>query len=277
METEPVPEENPKAEPEVQPASSGFKEDEEFYFPDGNLFVRVNTHEFFVHKYKLGEFKDIEPKLVFEPYSHQIIELEGDEHDFRNTFKVLYASLYTSKTSSFEVSILVSSLRIATKFNHSALRSFVIDELELRKLPPMDYLPFAKQFGVPEWEARALDHLAIRAEPVTVAEASLLGTEAFVAMIVRREKRLANTQPTSTNRAEDIIDLSETPEERINEPPPSRSQTMESSLSPLSPKYPRTRSQIQETPGSRASTSGTEAAHRGGVSKRGRKKRASVL
>ncbi|KAG8700944.1 hypothetical protein FRC08_004365 [Ceratobasidium sp. 394] len=257
MDIEIAPEDGQKPVLEACTVPRAVKEDQDFYFPDGNLYLRVNGHEFFVHRYKLGEFREIEPKLVFQPDSPQVLELEGDENDFRNTFKVLYASFYYSNLSDFDAPVLVSALRIATRFNHSALRTFAIDNLELKQLPPMDYLPLAREFDVPMWEARALDHLTIRHEPVTVAEAALLGTESFVAMIVRRERRLtqhhkpldqlatdemANSAASSGGSTEDIIDLCDTPEGPHGELPVS--QFPQDPASPA--KYPRTRSRVQE-------------------------------
>ncbi|KAG8739489.1 hypothetical protein FRC10_005585 [Ceratobasidium sp. 414] len=189
---------------------------------------------------------------------------------------------YYSNLSDFDVPVLVSALRIATRFNHSALRSFALDNLELRQLPPMDYLPLAREFDVPKWEARALDHLAIRDEPVTVAEAGLLGTESFVAMIVRRERRLtqhhkplekpATDENTDSgvspgSLTEGIIDLCDAPDDQPGELPVSQSR--EGSASPQ--KYPRTRLQLRQTQGSKAVLAGAPI-HQKGVAKKASKK-----
>ncbi|KAG9088697.1 hypothetical protein FRC07_012485, partial [Ceratobasidium sp. 392] len=168
---------------------------------------------------------------------------------------------------------MVSTLRIATKFNHSPLRKFAIDNLELRQLPPMDYLPLAKEFNVPEWEARAIDHLAIRDEPVTVAEANLLDTESFVAMLHRREQQLrrpqkVSEQPAANNATqapdksrettEDVIDLCDAPEDQLDKPSKSESPDSDSSLS-SPPRYPRRKSTIQQTPVTKAGKAATQS------------------
>ncbi|KAG9088705.1 hypothetical protein FRC07_012483 [Ceratobasidium sp. 392] len=168
---------------------------------------------------------------------------------------------------------MVSTLRIATKFNHSPLRKFAIDNLELKQLPPMEYLPLAKEFNVPEWEARAIDHLAIRDEPVTVAEANLLDTESFVAMLHRREQQLrrpqkASEQPATNNAAqttdnsrettEDVIDLCDAPEDQLDKPTMSESPDSDSSLS-SPPRYPRRKSTIQQTPATKAGKTATQS------------------
>jgi hypothetical protein len=191
---------------------------------------------------------------------------------------------YFSSITDFDPAVLVSSLRIATNFDHPALRQFAIDHLELKELPPMDYLPFAREFNVPDWEARALDHLAIRAEPVTVAEAELLGTESFVAMIVRREQRLAHNDSLSklstdnaaartsgpkSSSVEEVIDLCDDTDDwrGFREPSPSAGR----GASPTS--YPRTRSRVRKTRGSKVTSSAKRTSSRSGVTRGPAKRR----
>ncbi|QRV95132.1 hypothetical protein RhiJN_23150 [Ceratobasidium sp. AG-Ba] len=283
-------------DPPKSPAPpSGIKEDMEFHFPDGNVYLRINGNEFFVHRYKLLEFRGMESMLEAQPESHPVLELNEDENDFRNTFRVLYASV-----SDFGAPVLASALRLATRYDHTALRKFAIDNLERMQLPPMDYLPLAREFNVVEWEKRALDHLAIRDEPITVAEASLLGTESFVAMIVRREQRLVqaahlkssqervatpSTEPRATPDAivkdaeEDVIDLSDAPDDQasVDSPRATSEPTNGEEPPPSDPSYPRTRRHLRQSLSGTPTSLNKQAAHQNGVAKKpGRKRKQPV-
>jgi hypothetical protein len=98
-----------KSDPTPLTLPGGMEQDKDFYFTDGNvhLLVRnqvnmktassadcaqVNKQVFFVHRFKLAEFRGIELKLRVEPGSAGVLELPGDPNDFRNTFKLIYAS-----------------------------------------------------------------------------------------------------------------------------------------------------------------------------------------
>jgi hypothetical protein len=93
----------------------------------------------------------------------------------------------------YDTPVLISTLKIATNFNHSGLRDFAIQELELKSLSPMDFIPIARELKVPQWEARALEMLVARIAPVTLEEARVIGIEAFVELVSQREKRMTRS------------------------------------------------------------------------------------
>ncbi|KAG8723685.1 3'-5' DNA helicase [Ceratobasidium sp. 395] len=160
--------------------------DEEFNFPDGNIYLRVENTVFFIHKFKLLDFRKIE-KMV---RSHDEILLKGSVLDFRNVLRVLYLSFKALAHFNLDTPTLISALRLATTYEYQDLRVFAIQQLELKALPSLDYLPLALKFGIEDWTCRAMDYLVSRDEPITETEAELLGTKLFVTTVARREKRL---------------------------------------------------------------------------------------
>ncbi|KAG9079568.1 hypothetical protein FS749_008413 [Ceratobasidium sp. UAMH 11750] len=168
------------------------EQDRLFNIPVGNVHLRVENRIFSIPRYRLAEFCTIKSRLSVQ--FHDQLVLEGSYIDFHNTFKILLAPVFSKSPSDFDTQVLISALRIATKFNHPQLRAFCIRNLELRKLPEMDYLPLARELGIPDWEKKAIDYLSARRESITVKEAQLLGTELFVSTAARREERVAREQ-----------------------------------------------------------------------------------
>ncbi|KAG9073802.1 hypothetical protein FRC06_011146, partial [Ceratobasidium sp. 370] len=190
---------SPDVKPDVARLNShdGIERDEEFNFLDGNISLRVESCVFFVHKYKLAKFRKIKTMVL----SHEAIVLEGKADDFRNILRVMYTSSSCDSPVRFEVnaSVLISTLRIATRYDRPQLRAFSTRRLELNELPILDCLPLAREFNISDWKTRALDHLVSREEPITEAEAEaeLLGMKSFVAVVVRREERCTQQHKTS--------------------------------------------------------------------------------
>ncbi|KAG8686465.1 hypothetical protein FRC09_014114 [Ceratobasidium sp. 395] len=171
----------------------GAKQDEEFNFLDGNVYLRVENRIFFVHQYKLLKFRKLEEMLRI----HDEIVLSGGAIDFLTVLRLLYVSPFDSLTRfNPDTPALISALQVATTYDYHELRIFAINQLELKALPPLEYLPLACEFGIAGWKDKALDHLVSRDEPITETEAELLGTKAFVAAVVRREQRLAQKNKT---------------------------------------------------------------------------------
>jgi hypothetical protein len=100
----------------------------------------------------------------------------------------------------FEAPVLVSTLRVATNFGHSMLREFALRKLEAMELSPIDYVPLAREFGISRWKDKAFEMLVSRAEPITAAEALVLGTETMVDLVAQREAQIRQRRfsiPTS--------------------------------------------------------------------------------
>ncbi|KAG8706180.1 hypothetical protein FRC09_002541 [Ceratobasidium sp. 395] len=167
-------------------AGSG-ERDEEFNFMDGNIFLKVRDHVFFVHKFKLVKFRKIEEMVL----SREEILLEGSVEDFRNVLRILYASFEKLDCFRVDTRVLKSALRIATQYDYLQLREFAIRQLDAQNLTILDYLTLGCKFDVVDWETRALDHLVSREEPITEAEAEIIGIKSFVATAARREERLS--------------------------------------------------------------------------------------
>lgn len=87
--------------------------------------------------------------------------------------------------------MLISTLRVATNFDNEDLRTFAIEKLEQKSLPPTDIIPIARELNIPRWETEALAKLASRTRPISLQEAQVLGMETFVELVHHREKQLA--------------------------------------------------------------------------------------
>ncbi|KAG8739490.1 hypothetical protein FRC10_005586 [Ceratobasidium sp. 414] len=118
------------------------------------------------------------------------VELEGDPDDFHRAFRLLYAPLYVPPDFNFEAALLVSTLRIATKFGHPHLRTFAIAKFEGLALPPIDYIPLAREFSLSHWETAAIEKLINRDEPLTASEGLVLGNDTLISVMARRESML---------------------------------------------------------------------------------------
>ncbi|KAG8739487.1 hypothetical protein FRC10_005583 [Ceratobasidium sp. 414] len=159
----------------------GAERDEEFNFLDGNISLKAENCVFVVHKFKRAKFRKI-----------KTMAMSRAEIDYM--YVVSPTAGYFSSVLLVNASVLISTLRVATRYDHPPLRAFSTQQLELNKLPILDYLPLAREFNITNWEARALDYLESRNEPIT--EAELLGMKSFVAIVVRRGTRRAQQYKT---------------------------------------------------------------------------------
>ncbi|KAF8602054.1 hypothetical protein BDV93DRAFT_607705 [Ceratobasidium sp. AG-I] len=162
--------------------------DKDFYFPDGNICLLVGMRRMFcIHRYKLGEFLKLRPQI--EGNKHLVvIQLPNDNpDDLHNAFKVVYTCPYALQPPTFDISVLVSTLRIATKYQNNALRNFAIHQLDLKDLSIIERIPIAREFNIEEWEAQTIQNLILRPAPVTFEEAEVLGIKDFFRVAAQRE------------------------------------------------------------------------------------------
>jgi hypothetical protein len=87
----------------------------------------------------------------------------------------------------FSATILKSALRVATKFEHPTMRAFALAHLELENLAPIERIVMSRESNVPTWMERGLRELCARDEPISLAEAQILGIETFVGIAAKRE------------------------------------------------------------------------------------------
>ncbi|KAG9075824.1 hypothetical protein FRC06_009868, partial [Ceratobasidium sp. 370] len=137
----------------------------------------------------MEEFSVIKAKMDMGE-NVDFVELEGDPDDFCRAFRILYAPLYIPTDPGFEATVLVSTLRIATRFGHSFLQSFAIAKIEALALPPIDYIPLAREFDLSHWEDAALNKLIDRDNPLTAAEGLVLGNDTLISVMTKRESIL---------------------------------------------------------------------------------------
>jgi hypothetical protein len=88
----------------------------------------------------------------------------------------------------FDPPTLTSALRIATAYDHPALRAFAISKLEKTSLSAIERIQIAREFNLTSWEAPAYVELCERDEAISVDEANILGVSAFVQVAKLREK-----------------------------------------------------------------------------------------
>ncbi|KAL5631374.1 hypothetical protein ACGC1H_007030 [Rhizoctonia solani] len=178
--------ENPKSAP-VHP---------EFAFPDGNIDIQTTEHTFWVHEYHLNKFSVFAALIqaatgsetALEPGCRIVITCEQKVKgvDVYNALKVIYAS-HIDGIPDFDSSIMTSTLRIASAFDYPALRKFAISKLEGMKLPAIQRIELSDEFSLPAWETPAFTELCSRKEPISQAEAEVLGMMRFVEIARIRE------------------------------------------------------------------------------------------
>ncbi|KAF8604194.1 hypothetical protein BDV93DRAFT_394233, partial [Ceratobasidium sp. AG-I] len=81
----------------------------------------------------------------------------------------------------------ISTLRIATAYDHPNLRSFAIKHLESIPLSAIERIRLSREFSLNSWEGPAYIELCERDEAITKEEADVLGIDAFVRIAKIRE------------------------------------------------------------------------------------------
>ncbi|CAE6469556.1 unnamed protein product [Rhizoctonia solani] len=159
---------------------------------DGDIELKVNNTVFKTHKHLLNDFGRLKEMIKgMERYNTgtPCISIYRDERgveDFRNMFKILYATLVKGPFE-FDAPILISSLRIATAYEFPELRKFSIDRLESASLCALQRIQLAREFDLTAWDESAFLELATREEPITKEEARELGFEKFEELAKARE------------------------------------------------------------------------------------------
>ncbi|CAE7192391.1 unnamed protein product, partial [Rhizoctonia solani] len=161
----------------------------EFAFADGNVEIRTTDQAFWVHEYHLNKFA-VFAALIQEARKSETIPGSGRRfilacdkktkgEDIYNTLKVIYAS-HIDGIPDFSSSTLTSTLRIASLFDYPALRNFAISKLEGMNIPAIQRIQLSDEFTLPSWETPAFSELCSRKEPISQAEAEILGMKRFV-------------------------------------------------------------------------------------------------
>ncbi|CUA66758.1 hypothetical protein RSOLAG22IIIB_00205 [Rhizoctonia solani] len=168
----------------------------EFSFPDGNIEIRTTDQTFWVHEYHLNKFALFATRiraakgLAGLDAGRRIVvvcDKATKGEDIYNTLKVLYESSQIDGSSNFDSSVMISTLRIASSFDYPALRKFAISKLEGMNLPAIQRIQLSDEFSLPTWETPAFAELCSRKEPVSQAEAEVLGMTRFVEIARLRE------------------------------------------------------------------------------------------
>ncbi|CAE6513671.1 unnamed protein product [Rhizoctonia solani] len=168
----------------------------EFAFPDGSIEIQTTEYAFWVHEYQLDKFSKfaalIQAARSFKPVmgpGRRIVITCGQKVkgvDVYKTLKVIYAS-HIDGIPDFDSSTLTSVLRIASTFDYPALRKFAISKLEGMNLPAIERIQLSDELSLPTWETPAFTELCSRKEPISLAEAEVLGITRFVEIARIRE------------------------------------------------------------------------------------------
>ncbi|CAE6395949.1 unnamed protein product [Rhizoctonia solani] len=177
---------------------------------DGDIELKVNNTVFKTHKYLLNDFGRLKEVIKgMERYNTgaPCISIYRDERgveDFKNMFKVLYATLVKGPFE-FDAPILISSLRIATAYEYPELRKFSVDRLGAASLSAIQRIQLAREFDLTAWDESAFQELATREEPITKDEARELGFERFEELAKAREdeKRKKGAEDERLRREEE--------------------------------------------------------------------------
>ncbi|KAF8596249.1 hypothetical protein BDV93DRAFT_611003 [Ceratobasidium sp. AG-I] len=156
-----------------------------FDLGDGDIRLVINGTTLEAHKFIIKRFSGLKSRI-----QNNNMELESDRiesEDFRNTFKILYASVVEGPFS-FDQSTLTSALRVATLYDYPALRTLAVDRLAKTPLSAVERIRLAREFDLPLWEGPAYVELCNREEAITKEEASVLGLDALVHVARIREK-----------------------------------------------------------------------------------------
>ncbi|KAF8605208.1 hypothetical protein BDV93DRAFT_543742 [Ceratobasidium sp. AG-I] len=187
----------------------------------GDIELCVNNTIFKTHKYKLSKFSILHDLFQNADHSDRprhipTISVQRDTggvEDFRNTFKVLYASVVTGPFT-FEPSVLISALRISSAYEYPALRAFSITHLEGIHLLAIHRIELAREFQLTSWEGPAYDELYTREQAITQQEARVLGSDAFTVVAGIREENLKKEKATLRDG---IVQVRQEAEERVKE------------------------------------------------------------
>ncbi|KAG8727818.1 hypothetical protein FRC11_012398, partial [Ceratobasidium sp. 423] len=162
---------------------------------DGDIELKVNNTIFKSHKHLLNDFGRLK-EMIKGMERHNTgtprITIYRDERgveDFKNMFKVLYASLIKGPFE-FDGPTLVSSLRLATAYEYPELRKFSVDNIDrlgASAFSPIQRIQLAREFDLTTWDESAFQELATRDEPITKEEARELGFEKFQELAQARE------------------------------------------------------------------------------------------
>ncbi|CAE6494931.1 unnamed protein product [Rhizoctonia solani] len=176
--------------------------DSEFAYPDGNVELQVSTHIFRVHEFQLTKFAKI-AELIRETRARGEITADPERRvkinipctgklrstDVRHTLRVIYSSFVSGRAPpTFDAATLVSTLRVATLYQNSDLKSFAISQLQSRfVMTPIHRIALSDELSIPGWEAPAFIELCRRPEPISQKEASVLGMTRTVEIARLRE------------------------------------------------------------------------------------------
>ncbi|KAG8684074.1 hypothetical protein FRC09_015638 [Ceratobasidium sp. 395] len=156
------------------------------YVEQEKVQLIVEDKKFLVHAYKIKEFAKLKTMLEEAPEEAdlRVLELPEVAASVEQLLELLYAP-----TETFHIDTLVTTLVLASKYQHPNLRKYAIEKIESRKgeIPPMKRIQLSRAYNLAQWQPAALDELAKREQQITLEEANELGAELFKNLSSRRE------------------------------------------------------------------------------------------
>ncbi|CAE6537350.1 unnamed protein product [Rhizoctonia solani] len=176
---------------------------------DGDMHISVNGTRFETHKYLIKRFQGLRQLLEDNPREISVQRNDISVEDFRETFRILYTSAVAAPFV-FRPQTLVAALRVATVYEYYALRHYCIQYLETldSKMDVAERILIARELHLPVWEEHAHRELETRDEPITEAEAAIIGLDAFVriAGIREKEQRRRGKEVDTAGGAKDVLE-----------------------------------------------------------------------
>ncbi|QRV78382.1 The BTB (BR-C, ttk and bab)/POZ (Pox virus and Zinc finger) domain [Ceratobasidium sp. AG-Ba] len=164
----------------------------EFFFTSTLVAIRVENVLFNVHKYHLmksttfsdmfsiGDESDSSSSPKEGSSAECPIVLNGvSASDFECLMTVLYASRFSTKHPTLELSLIIPAFRLANMWDFAELRDYLMPLAE-EALSDVDRIAFAREFNLADWMVPAHANLCLRKEKITTQEASKLGIESLL-------------------------------------------------------------------------------------------------
>ncbi|CAE6428233.1 unnamed protein product [Rhizoctonia solani] len=183
---------------------------QDFSHTDSLIELWTPDRAFLVHELKLNKFSVFAERIQKarrrmrsptdirhgSPNVNIVVSQPGE--DIRNMLLVIYASVAHSHIMPpFDVDILTSALKVASKYKYPALRRYAINELEKNHdLPAIRRIQLSDTVSIPEWEIAAFAELCRRHEPISTDEAEILGIHRFIDISrIREEEQISGYYP----------------------------------------------------------------------------------
>ncbi|CAE6403366.1 unnamed protein product [Rhizoctonia solani] len=179
----------------------------DFTYTDAQVELWTSESAFFVHEFQLKKFSVLAERIRKarrETPAGSRIRIRSSQNagDVRNTLVVLYTCVAAKhRAPPFDSETLISTLKMASKYDYPDLRRYAIDQLEgSHHLSAIRRIELSISFSIPGWELTVFAELCRRPEPISAEEAEILGMRRFVDISRIREEEQSRRTIQLVNR-----------------------------------------------------------------------------